>query len=163
MMKEVHAGVRFLKEPAPGAAEDMAAIEKRVRSIIEEVRSNGDDGLRRFRRGKRAFEFVGNDQNHHAATYLPYDGAGFWRGNIPRSALYHASFDSIRMGALTRLARASDGPGEFLFSTGGMAVLNLGADHPPGLAVTDQLSTLRYFPLDPKTGAPGRMRSFRSR
>ena len=98
-----------------------------------------------------------NDQNHHAATYLPYDGAGFWRGNIPRLSLYHAAFDSIRMGSLMRLARASDGPGEFLFSMEGMAVLDLGPDHPPGLAVSDKLSTLRYFPLDPQTGAPGRM------
>lgn len=50
MKKEIHAGVRFLKEPALGAAEDMAAIEKRVRSIIEEVRSRGDEGLRRYSR-----------------------------------------------------------------------------------------------------------------
>lgn len=98
-----------------------------------------------------------NDPNHHAATYLPYDGAGFWRGNIPRLALYHAAFDSIQMERLRRLDRASDGPGEFLFALGGMAVLNLGPDHSPGLAVSDQLSTFRYFPLDPETGAPGRM------
>lgn len=98
-----------------------------------------------------------HDENHHAATFLPYDGAGFWRGNIPRLSLYHAAFDSIRMETLQRLARASDGPGEFLFSMGGMAVLNLGAEHPPGLAVVDKLSTIRYFPLDPETGAPGRM------
>lgn len=98
-----------------------------------------------------------NDPNHHAATYLPYDGAGFWRGNIPRLAMYHAAFDSIRMENLKRFARVSDGPGELLFSVGGMDVLNLGADHPPGLAVSDQLSTVRYFPLDPETGVPGRM------
>jgi hypothetical protein len=98
-----------------------------------------------------------NDPNHHAATYLPYDGAGFWRGNIPRLAMHHAAFNSVRMETLTRLARASEGPGELLFSIGGMAVLNLGVDHPPGLAVSDQLSTFRYFPLDPETGAPGPM------
>src|SRR5690606_26226429 len=98
-----------------------------------------------------------HDDNHHAATFLPYDGAGFWRGNIPRLALYHAAFDSVHMQSLKRLARASDGPGEFLFSMGSMAVLDLGSDRPPGLAAVDKQSTVRYFPLDPETGAPGRM------
>lgn len=98
-----------------------------------------------------------HDEKHHAATFLPYDGAGFWRGNIPRLSLFHAEFDSIRMESVTRLDRASNGPGEFLFSLGGMAILNLGPGHPPGLTVTDKLSTFRYFPLDPETGAPGRM------
>lgn len=103
-----------------------------------------------------------HDDNHHAATFLPYDGAGFWRGNIPRLALYHACFDSIRLGSLQTLARAADGPGEFLFSVGGMAVLDHGPDHPPGLAVSDKLSTVRYFPLDRETGAPGPMQFLNS-
>jgi hypothetical protein len=98
-----------------------------------------------------------HDENHHAVTFLPYDGGGFWRGNIPRLSLYHARFDSIRMESLQELTRASDGPGEFLFSMGGMAVLHLGDDHPPGLAAVDQQSTLRYFPLDPESGRPGPM------
>lgn len=96
-----------------------------------------------------------NDENHHAATYLPYDGAGFWRGNIPRMSLYHARFDSIRVAAVEHLQRASEGPGEFQFSVGGMTVLDFGDDHPPGLAVSEHLSNIRYFPLDPESGAPG--------
>ncbi|MFO1095638.1 MAG: VCBS repeat-containing protein [Planctomycetaceae bacterium] len=103
-----------------------------------------------------------NDPNHHAATYLPYDGAGFWRGNIPRLWLYHVCFDSVRLEKVEQFARASDGPGEFLFSVSGMAVLDHGTDHPPGLAVSDQLSTMRYFPLDPETGKPGPMQFLNS-
>lgn len=98
-----------------------------------------------------------HDDNHHAATFLPYDGGGFWRGNIPRLSLYHARFDSIRMESLEELTRASDGPGEFLFSIGNMAVLDLGDDRPPGLAAVDKQSTVRYFPLDPDSGRPGAM------
>ncbi|MFM8745815.1 MAG: histidinol dehydrogenase [Aestuariivirga sp.] len=50
------AGVRYLKRPAVVAGDDLAAIEARVRAIIDDVRRNGDEALRRY-----SLEFDGYD------------------------------------------------------------------------------------------------------
>ena len=42
------APVRYLKRPAIVAGDDLAAIEARVRAIIDDVRRNGDEALRRY-------------------------------------------------------------------------------------------------------------------
>lgn len=50
------APVRYLKRPAVVAGDDLAAIEARVRAIIDDVRRNGDEALRRY-----SLEFDGYD------------------------------------------------------------------------------------------------------
>lgn len=91
--------------------------------------------------------------DHHAASYIPYDGAGFWRGNITRRQLYHAKFDSLDLNKVEAVSRAGKGPGEFLFNLGGMAIVNAGVDHPPALVTSDKLGVFRYFEIDPQTGS----------
>ncbi|MFK7777798.1 MAG: VCBS repeat-containing protein, partial [Gimesia sp.] len=90
--------------------------------------------------------------DHHASTYIPYDGAGFWRGNIVRRELYHAKFDSLNLKKLESVRRVGQGPGEFLFNLGGMTIVNLGQDRPPALVTSDKLGVIRYFEIDRKTG-----------
>ncbi|QDT46623.1 FG-GAP repeat protein [Symmachiella dynata] len=93
--------------------------------------------------------------HHHSPAYIPYDGAGFWRGKIPRRMMYHARFDSPRLKKTETVHRSGEGPGEFLFSVNGMDVLNLGDGHPPGVVTTEKQSVLRFFPIDPATGELG--------
>ncbi len=50
------APVRYLKRPAVVAGDDLAAIEARVRAIIDDVRRTGDEALRRY-----SLEFDGYD------------------------------------------------------------------------------------------------------
>lgn len=90
--------------------------------------------------------------DHHAASYRPFDAAGFWRGNIPRLMLYHAQFDSPRLGQTLAVHRVSEGPGEFLFSVGGMTVVELGKDRPTALVSSEKQGVMRYFAIDRATG-----------
>ncbi|MEA1950824.1 MAG: VCBS repeat-containing protein [Planctomycetota bacterium] len=89
--------------------------------------------------------------DHHAATYLPFDGAGFWRGGIPRRKLFHARFDKPKLGKTEIVNRIGRGPGEFLFSLGGMTVVKLGENRPPALVTSEKLGVMRYFAMDPST------------
>ncbi|WP_417391524.1 FG-GAP repeat domain-containing protein [Gimesia sp.] len=91
--------------------------------------------------------------DHHAATYIPYDGAGFWRGNITRRQLYHVIFDSLDLKKVETVSRAGQGPGEFLFNLGGMTVVHLGENHPPALVTSDKPGVIRCFAIDPETGS----------
>lgn len=93
--------------------------------------------------------------DHHHASYVPYNGAGFWRGGIPRLMLYHVRFASLALESVERVGRAGHGPGEFLFSVRSLTVASLGEDRPPLLISSEKLGVLRYFPIDPETGLPG--------
>ena len=93
--------------------------------------------------------------DHHAADYMPYDGAGFWRGGIPRRILYHVRFGSLDLDTVESVARVGEGPGQFLFSVRTMTVVNLGKDCPPALVSAEKQSVFRYFPIDESTGSPG--------
>lgn len=90
--------------------------------------------------------------DHHAATYLPHDGAGFWRGNIIRRILFHAQFDSPKLKKIEAVHRTGKGPGEFLFNVGGMSVINLGKNHPPALVTSEKQGVMRYYEIVPTTG-----------
>lgn len=90
--------------------------------------------------------------DHHAATYNPYDGAGFWRGNITRRELYHAKFDSVNLDKIEAVRRVGQGPGEFLFNLGGMTIINMGQAHSPALVTSEKLGVIRYFAIDRFTG-----------
>ncbi|MBX3437168.1 MAG: VCBS repeat-containing protein [Planctomycetaceae bacterium] len=98
--------------------------------------------------------------DHHSATFMPYDGAGFWRGNIPRTILYHVRFDSPRMGTVRSIGRreGGEGPGEFLFGTRGGSVIRCGTDTSPMLMTSEKLGALRCFAIDESTGAPAQLR-----
>ncbi len=89
---------------------------------------------------------------HHDASYMPFDGAGFWRGNIHRRMLYHASFDSLKMRKTELAARVSEGPGDFLFDAWGLTVVNLDKAHSLALVSSEHLGMMRYFTIDPSTG-----------
>ena len=93
--------------------------------------------------------------DHHAASYMPYDGAGFWRGKIPRRILYHARFDTLKMERIETVYRVGKGDGEFLFDQMGMAIVHLGDGRPAALVTSEKQSVMRYFPIDPKTGKLG--------
>lgn len=93
--------------------------------------------------------------DHHSATYIPYDGAGFWRGEIPRRVLSFARFDGPRLKSVEAAERCGEGPGDFLFSVRGFTVVNLGRGRPPALVTSEKLGSLRCYPLDPATGRPG--------
>lgn len=93
--------------------------------------------------------------DHHAATFMPYDGAGFWRGKIPRKILVHACFDSLDLDKIESVGRIGEGPGQFLFSVRTLTVVHLGAQRPPALVSTEKLSVLRYFTIDESTGSLG--------
>lgn len=95
---------------------------------------------------------------HHSALYIPYDGAGFWRGGMPRRMLYHARFDSLAMKQMETLQRASTGPGEFLFDQFGLAIARLAAGQPRTLVSSEHLGNFRCFQLDATTGAIGESR-----
>lgn len=90
--------------------------------------------------------------DHHAATYIPYDGAGFWRGNIVRRKLYHARFDTPSMKKIESVTRAKKGPGEFLFNVGGMSIVNLGKGHIHDLITSEKQGVFRYFKIAVSTG-----------
>lgn len=94
--------------------------------------------------------------DHHAATYLPYDGAGFWRGKIPRRILYHICFDDLELKRVVSAERAGDGPGEFLFSVRAMTIVDV--EESPALVTSEKQSVFRYFRIDEPSGAPGRQR-----
>ena len=93
--------------------------------------------------------------DHHAATFMPYDGAGFWRGKIPRKILVHACFSSLDLDKIENAARIGEGPGQFLFSVRTMTVVNLGTQRPTALVTTEKQSVLRYFVIDESTGTLG--------
>jgi hypothetical protein len=93
--------------------------------------------------------------DHHAATFIPYDGAGFWRGKIPRKILVHACFSSLDLDKIESVARIGKGPGQFLFSVRTITVVNLGAQRPLALVTTEKQSVLRYFAIDESTGSLG--------
>jgi hypothetical protein len=86
------------------------------------------------------------------ASYMPFDGAGFWRGNIHRRSLYHARFDSLKLKKIELVERASQGPGEFLFDCWGLTTAKLGKDQPPCLISADHLGMMRYFEISPLSG-----------
>ena len=86
------------------------------------------------------------------ATYMPFNGAGFWRGNIHRRMLYHARFDSLKVEKAEIVERASSGPGEFLFDCWGMTIARLGKDQPNCLISADHLGMMRYFEVNPASG-----------
>lgn len=92
---------------------------------------------------------------HHSPLYIPYDGAGFWRGGIHRRMLYHVQFDGLEMKEVVAIGRAGRGPGEFLFDQFGMAIARFGGDRAPALVSSEHLGVLRHFVLDPATGAVG--------
>ncbi len=92
---------------------------------------------------------------YHDATFMPYDGAGFWRGKIPRKLFYHVRFTSPALDQVETLARAGEGPGEFLFDQSGLAVVRLGKDRAQAVITSEKQGTLRYFPIDSVTGSPG--------
>lgn len=94
--------------------------------------------------------------DHHSATFMPYDGAGFWRGEIPRCHLCFARFDGPQLKQIEAAERCGDGPGDFLFSVRGFTVVNLGSGRPPALITAEKLGPLRYYVLDPSNGRPGR-------
>ena len=93
--------------------------------------------------------------DHHAATYFPYDGAGFWRGGIPRRILVHACFGSLDLDRVESAGRTGEGPGEFFFSVRAMTVVHVGAQRPPALVTSEKLGVLRYFAIDESSGALG--------
>ncbi|MBN2291049.1 MAG: VCBS repeat-containing protein [Pirellulales bacterium] len=93
--------------------------------------------------------------DHHSASFMPYDGAGFWRGGIPRRILVHACFSSLDLKRVESAGRVGDGPGEFLFSVRSMTVVNLGAKRPPALVSSEKQGVLRYFTIDKSTGSLG--------
>ena len=93
--------------------------------------------------------------DHHSASFIPYDGAGFWRGKIPRKILVHACFSSLDLDRIESVGRVGEGPGQFLFSVRSMTIVNLGARRPPALVTTEKQSVLRYFTIDESTGALG--------
>lgn len=95
--------------------------------------------------------------DHHAADYMPYDGAGFWRGKIPRRALYHIRFDDLRLKRADAAYRVGEGPGKFLFSVRALTVAKVGEDRPPALVTSEKLSVLRYYVMDESTGTLGPM------
>ncbi|MCA9016510.1 MAG: VCBS repeat-containing protein, partial [Planctomycetaceae bacterium] len=110
-------------------------------------------------RGKFNVYFSISDQknyrppgDHHAASYIPYDGAGFWRGNIIRRILYHAKFDSLNLEKMESVERVGQGPGEFLFNLGGMTVTHLGQGQSPALVTSEKLGVIRCFEIDRATG-----------
>ncbi len=90
--------------------------------------------------------------HHHSPQYIPYDGAGFWRGEIPRRMMHHIRFDSLDLKEAEVAHRTGEGPGEFLFSVGGMDILNLGDDRAPGVVTTEKLAVMQFYPIDPSTG-----------
>ncbi|MES2791017.1 MAG: VCBS repeat-containing protein [Planctomycetota bacterium] len=92
---------------------------------------------------------------HHTPQYLPYDGAGFWRGGIHRRMLYHARFDNLELKQVEKVSRASTGPGEFLFEQYGLALAQLGAEQPLALVSSEHLGNMRRFQIDATTGAIG--------
>ena len=93
--------------------------------------------------------------DHHSASFIPYDGAGFWRGKIPRRILVHACFSSLDLDKIESVGRVGEGPGQFLFSVRSMTIVNLRAQRPPALVTTEKQSVLRYFTIDESTGALG--------
>ncbi len=93
--------------------------------------------------------------DHHAATFMPYDGAGFWRGKIPRKILIHACFSSLELDQIEGVARIGEGPGQFLFSIRTMTVVHLGSQRPPALVTAEKLGVLRYFTIDESNGSLG--------
>ncbi|QDT54756.1 FG-GAP repeat protein [Caulifigura coniformis] len=94
--------------------------------------------------------------HHHRFEYVPFDGAGFWRGGLPRAALYHARFESTSLKKLASLGRAGAGSPEFLFDLRGMAILPGPESRQLSLITSEKLGVFRRFPLDPATGAPAK-------
>ena len=90
---------------------------------------------------------------YHDASYIPYDGAGIWRGNIHRRMLFHTRFDSLSLTKVEVTERASTGPGEFLFEAWGMTVANHGSDRPRAVISGEHLGMFHYFKIDPSTGS----------
>ncbi len=105
--------------------------------------------------GQGAYQPPGD---HHSASFIPYDGAGFWRGHIPRRTLYHMHFDSLDLQRMVNLARVGDGPGQFLFGVRTVTIVDLGEDRPPTLVSGEQLGVMRCFDIAPSTGTPGLQR-----
>ena len=93
--------------------------------------------------------------DHHAASYIPYDGAGFWRGGIPRNVLVHVCFSSLDLRRVENAGRTGEGPGEFLFSVRAIAVAKLGSQRPSALVTSEKQGVLRYFAIDEVTGSLG--------
>ncbi|MCA9109530.1 MAG: VCBS repeat-containing protein [Planctomycetaceae bacterium] len=93
--------------------------------------------------------------DHHSAEFMPFDGAGFWRGKIPRRILYHIGFTNPRLEGVESLERVGDGPGPFLFSVHGLTLVHLGSDRPPALVTSEKQAVFRYYQIDESTSSPG--------
>jgi len=90
--------------------------------------------------------------DHHAATYIPFDGAGFWRGNLPRWELFHARFDSPELEETEEVGSVDGGAGKYLFGASGMTIAKLGKDCPTALVASEKLGVMRCFAMDSSTG-----------
>lgn len=99
------------------------------------------------------FKSKGPFPYYHDASYMPYDGAGMWRGNLHRRMLYHARFSSLKLDRTELVERASSGPGEFLFEAWGMTVANYGPNRPKAAISGEHLGMFHYFNIDPITGS----------
>lgn len=99
------------------------------------------------------FKSKGPFPYYHDASYMPYDGAGMWRGNLHRRMLYHARFASMKLDKVEVIERASSGPGEFLFEAWGMTVANYGPDRPRAVISGEHLGMFHFFPINPSNGS----------
>ncbi len=88
----------------------------------------------------------------HSHDYVPYNGAGFWTGGIPRDFLCYVRFHDATLKGVEQVKRYSNKEGEFLFSCRSLSIVNLGPGHETDLMSSEKLCVFRLFGWDGHSG-----------
>lgn len=84
--------------------------------------------------------------------YVPYDGAGIWRGTLPYFGLYSVLRADLTSGPLGP-ASAILSPRQFLYPCRRLSVANLGRGHERDLIAGNQFGDMYFYANRSKTGA----------
>jgi len=90
---------------------------------------------------------------HHSPLYVPFDGAGFWRGGLPRRTFHHARFENLELKQVMALEQIGTKRGEFAFDQLGMGLATFSPGEAPQVVTSEHLGIFRRYQLDPKTGS----------
>lgn len=105
----------------------------------------GNGNLHVFHTQSDGLSYHPTDYGSHDPRYRPFDGAGFWRGNIHWNFLNYTQFSSVNLGAPLVSTQVTPDTREILFQTGGSTVVQLGSGYQNDLVSADKHGVLRYF------------------
>ncbi|MBM3746735.1 MAG: VCBS repeat-containing protein [Acidobacteria bacterium] len=97
-------------------------------------------------------EYRPTDFDWRDPRYVPYDGAGIWRGGLPYLALYAVTRPDLSSGPIGKPRLVSRTTREVLWGNSGLAIINLGPQHRRDIVSGSRFGDLYYYRNAAATG-----------